>query len=144
MRTKICDRLDLEYPIFGFSHCRDVVAAISRAGGMGVLGTSHYTPEQLEMELRWLDENSAGKPYGLDVIMPAKYESSGTTPAERGPEHLKTQIPQQHWDFLDSLLQEFGVDPLPEGAEAPQPRRHGSEDAREALALVHGHDQIRL
>ena len=38
MHTRICDLLGIEFPIFAFSHCRDVVAAVSRAGGFGVFG----------------------------------------------------------------------------------------------------------
>ena len=53
MRTPICDRLGIELPIFAFSHCRDVVAAVSKAGGYGVLGALAYAPDQLEIELSW-------------------------------------------------------------------------------------------
>ena len=73
MRTPICDVLGIEFPIFAFSHCRDVVAAVSRAGGFGVLGALAFSPEQLELELKWVDENIDGKPYGVDVVMPASY-----------------------------------------------------------------------
>ena len=76
MRTPICDRLEIEFPIFAFSHCRDVVAAVSRAGGMGVLGALAFSPEQLEIELTWIDEHVDGKPYGVDVVMPASLAGS--------------------------------------------------------------------
>ena len=77
MRTPICDRLGIEFPIFAFSHCRDVVAAVSRAGGFGVLGALAFTPEELEIELNWIDEHVDGKPYGVDIVMPAKYVRQG-------------------------------------------------------------------
>ncbi|MBI1884936.1 MAG: nitronate monooxygenase [Chloroflexi bacterium] len=80
MRTRICETLGLEFPIFAFSHCRDVVAAVSRAGGMGVLGALAYTPAQLEVELRWIDEHVDGKPYGVDVVMPASYTANALGP----------------------------------------------------------------
>ena len=64
MRTPICDQLGIEFPIFAFSHCRDVVAAVSRAGGFGVLGAAGHTPESLEIELKWIDDHIDGKPYG--------------------------------------------------------------------------------
>ena len=51
MRTPLCDELGIEFPIFAFTHCRDVVAAVSKAGGFGVLGAVGFTPEQLEVEL---------------------------------------------------------------------------------------------
>ena len=73
MKTEICERLGIEFPIFAFSHCRDVVAAVSRAGGLGVLGAVAYSPEQLELELKWIDEHVDGKPYGVDTVIPAKY-----------------------------------------------------------------------
>ena len=40
MKSQICKILDIEFPLVAFSHCRDVVAAVSKAGGMGVLGAS--------------------------------------------------------------------------------------------------------
>ena len=71
MHTRVCDELGIEFPIFAFSHCRDVVAAVSRAGGVGVLGALYFTPDELEMELDWIDEHVDGKPYGVDLVMPA-------------------------------------------------------------------------
>ena len=73
MRTELCDLFGLEVPIFAFSHCRDVVAAVSRAGGLGVLGAVAFSPAQLARELKWIDENVDGKPYGVDTVMPANY-----------------------------------------------------------------------
>src|SRR5581483_2729289 len=55
VRTRVCDMFGIEVPIFAFSHCRDVVAAVSKAGGLGVLGAATITPEELELELEWLD-----------------------------------------------------------------------------------------
>ena len=69
MQTHVMKLLGLEAPIFAFSHCRDVVAAVSRTGGMGVLGTTHVTPEQLDVELAWLDEHTEGKDYGVDLMI---------------------------------------------------------------------------
>ena len=69
MRTPLCDAFGIEYPIFAFTHCRDVVAAVSKAGGLGVLGAVGFTPEQLEIELDWIDDNVDGKPYGVDTVV---------------------------------------------------------------------------
>ena len=74
MQTQLARDLGIEFPIFAFSHCRDVVAAVSRAGGMGVLGALYFTPDELEIELKWIDEHVDGKPYGVDLVMPAKVE----------------------------------------------------------------------
>lgn len=107
VRTEICDRLGIDVPLLAFSHCRDVVAAVTNAGGFGVLGASSHTPEQLEHELTWLDEQVRGRPYGLDVIVPATFAGKG--------EHLDAAairglIPQRQKDFVKQLLAERGVD----------------------------------
>src|SRR3982751_6137485 len=67
MHTAICDELGIEFPIFAFTHCRDVVVAVSRAGGFGVLGAVGFTPEQLEIELKWIDEHIGDHTYGVDI-----------------------------------------------------------------------------
>jgi NAD(P)H-dependent flavin oxidoreductase YrpB (nitropropane dioxygenase family) len=93
MRTPICDVFGIEFPIFAFSHCRDVVAAVSRAGGFGVLGALAFSPEQLELELKWIDENIDGKPYGVDVVMPASYV--GKEQGDLQKIDLEKMIPQE-------------------------------------------------
>jgi NAD(P)H-dependent flavin oxidoreductase YrpB (nitropropane dioxygenase family) len=98
VRTPIAERLGIEWPIFGFSHCRDVVAAVSKAGGFGVLGSSAFTPEQLELELRWLDGNVNGRPYGVDVLVPAQLDE-GPQASSQPPE-----LSAQHRSFVGSLL----------------------------------------
>ena len=116
LRTPICERLDIEFPIFAFSHCRDVVAAVSKAGGYGVLGALAYSPEQLEIELNWIDEHVDGKPYGVDIVMPAKYVGKGGG-AEASRRHLHELIPPEHRQFVDELLDEYDIPPLPEELE---------------------------
>ena len=119
MHTRVCDQFGIEFPIFAFSHCRDVVAAVSRAGGMGVLGALYFSPEELEIELKWIDEHVDGKPYGVDVVMPAKYEGAGLDAASIQTE-LEKQIPQGHRDFVEHVLEEHHVPKLP--ADEPAPR----------------------
>ena len=111
MRTRVTELFGIEYPIFAFSHCRDVVAAVSRAGGMGVLGALYFTPEELELELTWIDEHVNGRPYGVDVVMPAKYEGADLGDAEEMLTRLQGMIPARHKEFLENLLAEHGVDP---------------------------------
>ncbi|MEV5831799.1 nitronate monooxygenase, partial [Spirillospora sp. NPDC052242] len=116
MRTRATELFGIEYPIFAFSHCRDVVAAVSRAGGMGVLGALYFSPEELELELKWIDEHVGGKPYGVDVVMPAKYEGADLGDAEEMLGKLQGMIPAEHRKFLDDLLAEHGVEPSTETA----------------------------
>ena len=84
MHTPICDELGIEFPIFAFTHCRDVVVAVSKAGGFGVLGAVGFTPEQLEIELNWIDEHIGDHPYGVDIVIPNKYEGMDSRPVRRG------------------------------------------------------------
>ncbi|TDE32457.1 nitronate monooxygenase [Nonomuraea mesophila] len=111
MRTAICERLGIEFPLFAFSHCRDVVAAVTNAGGFGVLGAIAYSPDQLDTELTWIDERVGGRPYGVDVLVPGKVDDSALDRRA----HLMDFIPERHRDFVTHLLTKYGV-----GA-APQP-----------------------
>lgn len=77
MDNAVCRMFGIEIPVFGFSHCRNVIAEITRAGGLGCLGTAYQTPEQLEIELRWIDEQVGGRPYGVNLMLPKKFESLG-------------------------------------------------------------------
>ena len=115
MKTEICERLGIEFPIFAFSHCRDVVAAVSRAGGLGVLGAVAYSPEQLELELKWIDEHVDGKPYGVDTVIPAKY--IGKDQGDITKEQLDQMITPAHRRWINDLLDRNGVPPLPDDVE---------------------------
>ena len=110
MHTEICDKLGIEFPIFAFTHCRDVVVAVSKAGGFGVLGAVGFTPEELEIELKWIDEHIGDHPYGVDIVIPNKYEGMNTDMSgEELAEMLKKMVPQQHLDFAKKLLADHGV-----------------------------------
>ena len=114
MRTPICRRLGCELPIFAFSHCRDVIVEVTKAGGFGVLGAATISPEQLETELRWIDAHVNGRPYGVDVIIPSSYDSA----AEQASDDPARLIPQAHRDFMDGLLAAEGVPLLPPDEQA--------------------------
>ena len=110
MHTPICDELGIEFPIFAFTHCRDVVVAVSRAGGFGVLGAVGFTPEQLEIECAWIDEHIGDHPYGVDIVIPNKYEGMNSDMSgEELAEMLKKLVPQQHLDFAKKILADHGV-----------------------------------
>jgi NAD(P)H-dependent flavin oxidoreductase YrpB (nitropropane dioxygenase family) len=112
MRTPVCDLLGIEFPILAFSHCRDVVAAVSKAGGLGVLGAVAMTPDMLDMELDWIENEVGDKPYGVDVLVPAKY--IGVEEGGLSGNKLSEMIPAEHRKFVNDLMERYGVPPLPE------------------------------
>ena len=114
MKTKLAEKLGIEYPIFAFTHCRDVVVAVSKAGGIGVLGAVGYSPEQLKEELDWIDEHIGDYPYGVDTVIPQKYEGMDQKDPEELLESLQKMIPDAHREFVDNLLTTHGVPEAPE------------------------------
>lgn len=134
MKPAICEQFGIDFPLFAFSHCRDVVAAVTNAGGFGVLGATAYTPEQLDQELTWIDEQVGGKPYGADIIVPAKFEGKGEN-LSRG--QLSDRIPAEYREFVARLLADHGIEP-----EAKQ-RLGGSslsgDTGRELLEVAMSH-----
>lgn len=113
MYTALRKKMGIDLPIFAFSHCRDVVAAVSKAGGFGVLGVTGMSPEQLDIELAWIESEVGDRPYGVDILIPAKMpgkEKGGLSVAE-----LDAMIPDAHKRFVDQLLEQYGIPPLAEG-----------------------------
>jgi NAD(P)H-dependent flavin oxidoreductase YrpB (nitropropane dioxygenase family) len=145
MHTEICDRLGIEFPIFAFTHCRDVVAAVSRAGGFGVLGAVGFTPEQLDIELKWIDEHVGDKPYGVDVVIPGKYEGMGEDDPGKLAEQLRAMVPAQHLEFAREILSDHGVPELPDGQSGSM-RLLGWTAATAApqVDVALNHDGVRL
>ena len=147
MKTAVMKMLGLEAPIFAFSHCRDVVAAVSRAGGMGVLGTTHVTPEQLDIELAWLDAHTEDRNYGVDLMFAsnARQEFEGMTIAD-----VDKYIPADHRKFVDDLMRKYGVPELPPGEREAifdeymrgMIRTHKSAEAR--LEVLFRHPKARV
>jgi len=112
MNNAVCRLTGCEFPLFAFSHCRDVVVAVSKAGGFGVLGATRFTPEQLEEELAWIDAHIDGAPYGVDVLVPevvdprvAEFQDNAQRAAA---------ISEQHRKFTSELLSQYGVDVSPQ------------------------------
>ena len=133
---------EIEFPIFAFSHCRDVVAAVSRAGGFGVLGALAFSAEQLELELKWIDENVDGKPYGVDTVIPAKYVGREDGDLSQG--QLQQLIPDEHKKFLEELLEEYDVPELPADAEQPHGGGMGSGMLGWSLSGGRAHVDVAL
>jgi len=110
--------LGVEFPICAFSHCRDVVAAVTNAGGFGVLGAVAHSPERLDSELTWIEEQTGGKPYGVDLLLPHKYvgaESGGIDTRQ-----ARELLPEGHRAFVDDLLARYDIAvPTDEEREPP-------------------------
>ena len=99
--------LNIEFPLIAFSHCRDVVVEVSKAGGLGVLGAARFSAETLETELSWIDEHIDDKPYGVDLIAPTSMAVSEENDAT---DEIKKRVPQEYFDFAASILQRHDID----------------------------------
>jgi len=108
MNSELCKRLGIEFPLFAFSHSRDVVAEVTNAGGFGVLGAVGLTPETLEIEMNWIDERVQGKPYGIDLLIPEKMEDKSGALTD---DQLRERIPGGHRKFVENLLERHRIDP---------------------------------
>lgn len=106
MNSALCKKLGIEFPLFAFSHCRDVVAEVTNAGGFGVLGAVGLTPEALEIEMNWIDERVKGKPYGVDLLIPQKMEDKT---GALNDDELRARIPKEHRKFVEALLDRHGI-----------------------------------
>ena len=106
--SQLCERFGVEFPLFAFSHCRDVIAEVSKAGGFGVLGAAGHTPESLEIELSWIDEHVDGKPYGVDLIVPTSMDNKEGS--NLSPEDIEARIPPEHKAYVESILAQNGID----------------------------------
>ena len=120
MRTRVAELLGVEFPICAFSHCRDVVAAVSNAGGFGILGAVAHSPERLHNELTWIEEQTGGKPYGVDLLLPHKYVGAEQGGIDAG--QVSELLPKEHRAFVDDLLVRYGI-PVP--ADRPRTSRGG-------------------
>ncbi len=116
MRTKATELVGIDLPIFAFSHCRDVVAAVTNAGGCGVLGAVAHSPEQLAVDLDWIEDEVKGKPYGIDLLVPEKFV--GSEEGGLGRDQLVDLLPDEHKAFVDEILERYDVPPMPEGVES--------------------------
>ena len=107
MKSRICELLGIEFPLVAFTHCRDVVVEVSKAGGLGVLGAAGYNAETLEIELSWIDDHIDGKPYGVDLIAPT---SMAVTDDNASSKDLLSMVPDEHRQFALNLLAQHDID----------------------------------
>ena len=110
MQNRVCEMLGVEFPILAFSHCRDVIAAVSNAGGFGVLGAVAHTPEQLEIDLAWIEEHAPNRPYGVDLLLPQKYAGADEGGLDR--EAVRSLLPPEQQQFVDDILRRYEVPEL--------------------------------
>ncbi|MDE0037160.1 MAG: hypothetical protein OXU77_06290 [Gammaproteobacteria bacterium] len=107
MNSRLCDELGIEFPLFAFSHCRDVIAAVTNAGGFGVLGAAGHSPATLDIELNWIDEQVGGKSYGVDLLVPTSMDSKEHALTAR---ELEDRIPEEHKRYIAELLARHDID----------------------------------
>ena len=142
MNSKLCKELGIEFPLFAFSHCRDVVAAVTKAGGLGVFGATNLSGPELEIELNWIDSQVNGMPYGVDLIVPNNFVGKGENLSD---EDMLGKIPQSHKDFAHNILENNGIDVDPNELEEDRKNhlRFGKnmtpEGAHESLTVAFNH-----
>ena len=131
IKTRLTELFGIDAPIFAFTHCREVVAAVSRAGGMGIYGASTFSPERVDADLAWIARNVEGKPFGVDLMMPQKSDGKGTTDdAHELQATLEQGIPAAHRAFTGELLERFAVPDLDSAPPAPADDRRGGRGWR--------------
>jgi Dioxygenases related to 2-nitropropane dioxygenase len=147
MKTAITEMFGIDVPILAFTHCRDVVAAVTKAGGMGVLGAVAHSPEQLEIDLAWIESEVANRPFGIDLIVPAKY--AGSDEGGYTIDDIRKLIPAEHIAFVDDILRRYDVPALADdggrrsvlggiaGGDAAVPFSANQADTLLEVALAH-------
>ncbi|MCP3987259.1 MAG: nitronate monooxygenase [bacterium] len=108
LRTKLCDMLEVEFPIISFTHCKDVAVSVINSGAFAVLGEAMHTPDEISADIKWIRDRVDGKPFGVDLVLPASVPSSGTL------EELEQQIPEEQRAFAQQIKQKYDV-PDPKG-----------------------------
>ena len=138
MKTPITEMFGIDVPILAFSHCRDVIAAVCKAGGMGVLGAAAHSEEALEIDLAWIENEIGDRPYGVDLIVPQKYAGSDEGGLTR--EAVRGMIPPDHRQFVDGILERYDVPPLPAGDGGPD-RADGARSAGTSRGEIFSSDR---
>jgi len=129
LTTAACRMVGIRHPVFAFAHAVDVVAAVSRCGGLGVYGATRRTPDEIRAELAELRRKAGAVPIGVNLVLPPGM------PEDNDPEALERDLPERHKAFVRSLYEKYGV---------PEPRRRGmrtrflrsNEVSRQQMAAV--------
>ena len=123
MKSRLSELFGIDRAIFAFTYQPEVAAAVTKAGGMGVLGALRFTGDELEEALQYMDAECDGRPYGVDIVTPVTSLAKGNEDGFDASEleaNLKAMIPQEHWDFVNQLLDDHGVPREVPGEEARQ------------------------
>jgi NAD(P)H-dependent flavin oxidoreductase YrpB (nitropropane dioxygenase family) len=145
MRTELSDSFGIDFGLFAFNYMPDVVIEVCKAGGLGVLGAVRFTPAELKEALDYIEANVGGRPYGVDVVMPAKTEAKAGMDVSSMHEMLEGMIPQEHKDFVESVLDKYDVPKLPEGQQQGRDLLSWNDtEAREQVAISLERPQVKL
>src|ERR1700686_761653 len=137
LKSVLCEMLGIEFPLVAFSHCRNVAAAVSRAGGFGVLGATAHSPDTIEQELKWIDDHVDGKPYGVDVLIPENISTAGEKNVTW--KSLEARISPEHRDFTRNLLKKYDIEFATTNVADNQPQPFDAERALELLEVSFKH-----
>ncbi|MFZ1293049.1 MAG: nitronate monooxygenase, partial [Pseudomonadales bacterium] len=127
LHTKLCERLGIEYPVVAFTHCKDVAVAVINAGGFAVLGEAMHTPEHIVGDIRWIRDRVNGKPFGIDLVLPA------SVPEEKTLEELYAMIPREQREYTDMIMKKYSV---PKPKEQLEISTWGGLDQQRGLAQL--------
>ncbi|MBW8807209.1 MAG: nitronate monooxygenase [Catenulisporales bacterium] len=145
MRTELSDSFGIDFGLFAFNYMPDVVIEVCKAGGLGVLGAVRFTPAELKEALDYIEANVGGRPYGVDVVMPAKTEAKAGMDVASMHTMLEDMIPQEHKDFVESVLDRYDVPKLPDGARQNRDLLSWNDtEAREQVNVSLERKQVKL
>jgi NAD(P)H-dependent flavin oxidoreductase YrpB (nitropropane dioxygenase family) len=108
METRINRLFGIEHPIFAFCQGVEAAAAVSKAGGLGVFPGGHAGLDELDAMLTWMDRETAGRPYGVDLLFP---RSRGRNAVKAMPSRaeLEKKVPREHKEFVEGILDRYAV-----------------------------------
>ena len=113
LSTRLCDLLDIKYPVIltgmGYVAGAELVAAVSEAGGLGVIGAMQMMPDELDAEIRKVKQLTS-KPFGVDSVAPVGAVQSVTV------DELRALIPDEAVEYATNLAKRLGI-PVPEGTQ---------------------------
>src|ERR1700742_81374 len=144
MHNRVAKMFDIDVPIFAFTHKPEVAIEVTNAGGMGALAASYYQSDELERILTDMDGKTDGRPYCIDVLFANKVGE--VVPLS---ERLKA-LPKEHIAFVEKVLADAGIPPLPPEVEAemlrekPPGHGHTVEGILEVLDIVERHPQAKF